>query len=767
MVKNKKFDGMILESPAKRWVDATPIGNGRMGGLVFGDVYEDRVIFTNESLFLPIDGRVELPNMRDILEEVRRLIRLERNKEASELFVKTAQSRGLLPYDKSTSRFYPDPFIPAFELKIKRGHSCFENYSRGLDFSTGESFSSWKYKDVSYSAYSFISMSDNIFVQLCENNSKDGEDISLSLEKPTKTCEKDEEYMDKYISNCKRYAENNILTFYCEFSHGGGYCGKAHVFSDGDISVCENILNVRNSHKTTVTVTLQLFGEEENAFLDNDYRRLFERHKEVYKSLYDGTRIELDENIENSYMSNESLLKSAKLNGISPALVEKLTSFGRCAAIMSTGIRPPNAQGIWNGSLSSGMLADYVWNIELEITTWQLLPGGLDSLMRAFLDYAETMVADWRENARLYYNCSGILVSSRTTNYGQLHHFSSEYPHMFWTAGAAWIARSFWEYYEFVGDKEYLTYHAYPFMKEAFEFYRDFLTIDDGHWNEVGKLCFIPSVSPENSPMNTGNMAACNAVMDIAALRELCENLMLACKELNDEEYFGKVYEVFDMLPNYLYNESGSLREWASNSFEDSPNHRHISHLYPLYPSHEAVREGGSLIKGCKQALIERIENNFLGSENMTATACGWSLVHALNAAARLEDDELFKKLFDSTVKGFLNDNLFGLLTENGNVFQIDVNLGLPAAVYEMLLYSDGERIKLLPCIPKNFTVGRAYNIHCKGGVLVSELEWDLDSKYIKCRIKSNKKQKIKIEIPLIGFDETIFLSDDAEWCMG
>lgn len=739
---------MHSKLPAKDWEEAFPGGNGRIGILVMGNPKEEKIIVNHERLFLPMHGKVKMPEMAEHLPEIRRLIQIGNYREASALFATKSKEQGLADIN-------PDFFHPAFDLRIFMfSTEIVSACLRSLDFTSGEITSSFTSNGTKIERKVFVSRPDNAIVMSIGAVNGIIPNCTLCLSESGMDTKDEQKALHAYIQKTEICATNDQLTFHCRYKNSGGYVGCAKVIQKaGTMKTVNGQILIKNASKLLIIASVAPNLDMEKlqsslSALPANYETLFARHSNEHRELYNRVRLNLNTGTER-LLSNEELLSKARVGDIPLALIERMHDFGRYLLICSSGELPPNAQGVWNGTWKISNLVDYVTNIELEMATWPALQGALPECLEGYFDFIESLLPDWHENATKLYACRGVLASSRSSNHGQLHHFSEEYPHEFWTAGAGWMAQTFYEYWLFTGDQVFLENRAIPLMKEVALFYEDFL-IDDPN----GCLQFIPSVSPENNPANSNSQAARNATMDIAIAKEMLGNLIEACIKLNlESENIDRWQILVQRLPNYQTNRDGSLREWIAPELEENYPHRHISHLYPAMPGFETENDA-NLATACKKAISARMRNGLL-------RRCGWSLGHAVNVAARLKDGTLVQKFLSEIATCFVKANLLTLLDSDLGMFQVDANLGFTAAVMEALVFSLPGKLELLPALPPQWTQGSISGIHCRGNITIKQLKWDVKSGHGSVIMSSPHKQQVCLKISSKIHDMIILNSND------
>jgi len=571
--------------------------------------------------------------------------------------------------------------------------------------------------------------------------------------------------------------EDVWLLFYSLYEVKGGYYGIVRVhISGGSADLTDKGVVIRDSEEALVTVRIIPFNDASDvaawhtgdvrpttaawhtgdvrqtstfnnalsacdtvstlASIQTDYDILLRQHAAIHRELFERVSLDLGGG-EDRLLSNEELMRKAARGDISNAFAERMHDLGRYLLISSSGKLPPNLQGVWNGIWNPPWSSDYTLDENLQMMMWQVLPGNLPELSQSYFNLIESYIEDWRTNARLFYGCRGVFSSIRSTTSGLHKHFCRDYPMMFWTAGAGWLAQMFYDYWQFTGDREFLEKHAVPYMKEVALFYEDFLIRGPN-----GKYIFIPSYSPENTPLNSDGPAAVNAAMDIAVARELLTNLIAACKYLGVG--LGEVPKWESMLadlPGYLVNEDGAVSEWSWPGLCDDYHHRHSSHLYPVFPGFEVTPgETPELYTACLRAAELRLTD---GLEAIT----GWGLAHLANISARLKDSKLVYGALSRIMCKFLLPNLFTCHNE-GELFQMDANLGFSSAILEMLVFSEPGRIELLPALPEQFSKGCITGILCRGCTSILKLQWDLLEKYIFVKLRPGIEREVILKTP-------------------
>ena len=729
------FKGLKRNDYSTTWDEAFPIGNGTIGGLVFGNPLNETIITNHEELFLPLPENADSRpyNGKPYVDGMRKLIFEGKYKEAIEYYFKGLNEDGC-PYNTIV---WTNPFEVATTVNINilnASEADVSELSNRLYFATGECETGFLLNNEKVLRKAFVSRSRDIMaIEL----SKEGKpiDVSVSLSLTDEA---------RYISSSNAYSEGEILVLEATHSEDeSGFVSAARVMTDGlTESSKDGLIKISKANHVLIYYSLspwksrleaskvKLIRTLEKATADREV--LFKEHEMIHRDLFEKVTVNFSDS-EEEY-TNEELLDSQGEGELSPELLERMCDFGRYLEIASFGKLPPNLQGVWNGNVTPPWSSDYTLDENIQMMMWQALPGGLSQFSKNYFDWLESYTEDFKKNAQSYYGCHGVFAAARVSTDGYHRHFSADWPMIIWTAGAGWLSSEYEKYYEFTGDENVLL-RGIKYWKEVVRFYEDFLVT-----GEDGKFVFVPSYSPENTPLNSDSPVAINATMDIAVCKEVYTNLINACRLLNIEtESIDKWEHELDLLPAYKVNEDGAIKEWAADDLKDDYHHRHSSHLYPVFPGDEVFKnDDEELINACHVACKKRLLD---GVEAIS----GWGLAHLANISARLEDEKLWTKALSRLINVFTLKNLF--TTHNPHeLFQMDANLGLTSAVYEMIAYSDSEKIKFFPVWCDEFKNLKVSGLRLKGVVRVKRLIKNAD--FFNVYLESQGKKDMKIVLP-------------------
>lgn len=695
------------------WRECTPLGNGIHGAVMYGRIHKEKITLTHTELWRGA-FQPAIPDVSDVLAHMQQAILDGKLPEADGMLCDALIQRGYAPQ-------LPN-IMPAADINIQLPMSgIFKKYSRELDMETGEGRVKFDIDGKTYSRRAFVSRADDVVVIECDKNSI----IDVSVHEPDIPFYKDSDVLAK---NQTVQCDGEWIFLKCDI-YGVEHGVVARVIR-GETALVIARVYCSGSHLTEWGRLKDYISE-----LPTSYQELFARHMPVHRELFCRCRFELDDTDANFNLSNEELLDIAYDDELPNALTQRMWDYGRYLFISGTAENayPCSLTGLWCPEYNA-MWSFNMANINIEMIYWQCMPGHLDELMLPVFDYYSGAMDDMRENATKIYGCRGIFLPAVTAPGSMKHTCMS--PHIVnWTGGAGWIAQLYYDYYIFTRDEKFLAETALPFMREAALFYRDFIIRSENEWH----IC--PSVSPENqtscykgTPTHWAEnvQSAVDAAMDVAIIKELCTNLLCASDitGLIPEDEAEDYRWIKNHAPEYKVNEYGAPREWLCDDFADNDRHRHQSHLYPMFPGFERVRESRETDAVYREGGIRRLT---VGADCQTS----WSLIQNANMAARTGDGELALRSLNIIAKTSIMANLFtnhndwrgsGLtLTMQYAPFQIDANIGWPSAVMEMLVFSSGERTDILPALPEKWNKGSIKGLRTRCGTEVS-VKWESDT---------------------------------------
>jgi len=743
--------GFISTRAAGNWEEALISGNGTIGALVMSRPLDETIIFSHERLFMPGDPREPIVNMAPHLDTVRGMIDKGKYREAAEFVMELGRKQG---YEGLR---WTDPLIPAFDLKIKMNPSGkMRGYARSVDFQTGVASVRWEDDRGVFLRRLFVSRADNAAVLSLSGEQKGTVDCKIALATTDEEAEDEEEEegtsFGEGVENVTIEARDSILTYRSLFAKRrpdsiAGYEGAAYVRAcGGTLETLKDAIVVKGADEVLVFLSLDVLDDAEKslpgdmrkrlAAMDADFDKLLGRHAPIHGKIFNRTRLDLGGG-EDHGLSSEVLLEKSRLGNLNRALLEKEFDAARYAILSSSGELPPTLQGVWTGTWNPPWQSDYTQNGNVPSAIASMLMANMPECMEAYLDYMESLLPHFRENARVLYGCRGIMVPSRTSSHGYNTHFNEEYIHLFWTPGAAWASHFFYDYYLYTGDREFLRKRALPFMKESAMFFEDFL-----YEGPDGKYVFNPSYSPENTPSNSDSQACINATMDIALVKELLTNLIAVCQELGiEEDGIRRWKKMLTKMPDYRINKDGTVAEWTTDKLVDNHRHRHVSHLYALYDGLPEEIADNQKLRGAFKKVIEKR----MGPRRADGGGImSFGLVQLGQVAASLGEADLAYEVVDMLANVYWRANMVS--THNpDSIFNVDICGGMPAVIIKMLVYSERGKIVLLPALPKEWPSGVIEGVLCRGQVEIKRLEWD--ERRVEMSLISQAAQNVIISI--------------------
>ena len=710
------------KNPALQWEDAFVTGNGKIGSLIAGRPQEERITCVHEELFIRGWDRhkVTVPQTAQLMPYVRQLMEKGKSDEAAWLLTDEAERQ---LHAMGANQRWPLIPHPAFDLCIRQLDKLplpVADYRRQLNLETGEATVVWKQGAGSFTESVFSSRKDNVNVIRLKANNKGKINVELSLEEtPGREGEHFEHDLDHAFSEVNREASGHWLTYHAAYDKDpGGYDGVAKVtLRGGNIQTKGKSLVVRNAEEVLIIVSIVPQEDARNASLDavkagldklaTNYDKLLRPHVQKHGELFHRMQLDLGCGEQWTVTPTEQMLAQIKETGPTPLFLEQLHAMGRYLLISSCGKFPPPLQGIWSGGWKPAWIGGFVWdsnlNLAISATTMSNLPECAESYNR----HIESLLPGWRLNARNYLGCRGFVVAhyNDPTN-GYLTHFGSSFPWMFWAGGAGWNLRPLYEYAMLTGNVTYLKEKVYPLYKEMADFYEDYLVEGtDGLYH------ITTSISPENAPKGTNTWLSKDATMDVAIAREVFTFLCDMGRRFHaSSAEMERWNAILQKLPAYRINNDGALAEWVDPAYPDIYNHRHNSHLYPVFPGIDLVGPDAdpALQKAAKVALDKRFGFD-------TSSAHG--LIHLALQAARLGDaDKVRQNIERFSKRNYLYDGLITSHEPGRAIFNLDAILSFPRLLMEMLVFTKSGYIEFLPAWPVGFPDGSLKGMRIYGG---------------------------------------------------
>lgn len=733
---NKSDDLLWYSQPANKWMEALPVGNGRLGAMVFGDPTHERIQLNEDSMW---SGGPDWGNSKgnsNDLEEIRTLLKKGEHHKADRLIIDKFSYKSV----KRSHQTMGDLFIDF------KGEKNVKNYKRSLNLDEALASVNYTSNGNQYSQKVFTSAEDDVLVIELSTTAKEGMNFNLKLDRPL-----DRGHATVKVSNT---AENEISMNGMATQYGGRKDSKPFVIDygvqfetrlkvlneSGTITTNNGELTLKGVRKATILIVCNTSfyhkdfkkkNTETFAKLEGkSFQKLLNRHIEDHQQLYKRADLDLEGKALDT-ISTDKRLKRVKEGFDDPDLAAKLFKYGRYLLIASSrpGSNPANLQGLWNEHIEAPWNADYHLNINLQMNYWPAEVTNLSELHLPFFDLLDRTIERGKILAKAQYGINrGVVIHSTTDLWAQPWMRAAQAYWGAWIHGGGWSAQHYWEHYRYTQDKTFLKNSAYPAMKSFAEFYLDWLVKDDKQNTWVS----TPESSPENSFLTKeGKPAAISygSAMGHQIIAEVFDNVLEAAKVLGYDNAF--VDEVRakrkDLHPGIVIGKDGRILEWNEPYEEAEKGHRHMSHLYALHPGDEIVESNTAAFEAAKKTIEYRLQFGGAGT--------GWSRAWMINLNARLFD----KKSIEENIKKFMQISVADNMFDVHPPFQIDGNFGFTAGIAELLMQSHEGFVRILPTLPSNWKNGKVTGLKARKNIEVS-IEWQ-DGKLQKLILKSNSDQ--------------------------
>lgn len=773
------------KEPAKTWTEALPLGNGKIGAMVFGGVEEDLIQLNDATYWSggPVKTNVN-PNAYESL-----LL-------AREALLKNADYGKANEYAKKMQGYYSESYLPLGDLRISQKfkesiHTT--QYQRSLNISEAIATTKFAVNGVTYQRQLFTSAPDQVMVIKLTASKAKALDIKISTSNPLK-------YENAKLSNneiamfgkapshaAPVYVNTkNPLTYEDANCRGMRYALRIKgASSDGQTEADSTGLHIFNATEIIIyVVSATSFNgfdqcpasnlvDEKKISRDNlamaakkGWTILLNNHLRDFYNYFNRVNFELNNpNLANNNLpTNERLMRYAE-GAKDPSLETLYFQYGRYLLISSSRQKgvPANLQGIWNNEVRPPWSSNYTTNINVQMNYWPAEAVNLSEMHLPFLDFIKNASITGAVTAKEFYHTNGWAVHHNSDIWalsnpvGDLGNGDPMWAN--WTMGSPWLAQHLWWHYEFTQDKNFLKNTAYPLMKGAAEFCLDFLITD-----EKGNLITAPSVSPENEFIDEKGKRGTVSIattMDMSIIWDLFTNIIAASKVLGiDQEFRKLIIDKRDKLYTLKIGKNGDIQEWYKDWKAVDPHHRHVSHLFGLFPGKQI-----SPILTPEYAAAAKKTLELRGD-----AGTGWSLAWKINFWAKLLDGDhaytMIRTLLRLTGQEGTNyangGGTYANLFDAHPPFQIDGNFGAIAGMTEMLLQSEAGEIYLLPALPTAWSGGAISGLKARGNFEVG-INWKLN-KLVSAQISSliGGKCKIRTNIPIkIEGVKTISIKDN------
>ena len=754
--------------PASEWLAAFPIGNGQIGGMVFGGIAHERIGLNHERLWRGTTRNRTVPDVADQLSSIRDAFFAGNMEEGARLAeaILGGHERRIMPYQP-----VGDMIIDLDDLPDE---DDLDSYERELDLISGVSATTWEARGQVWRRLAFVSADHNALVinlqttdpeglngrvrlsrRLSDDEPATGEPVAIGAGGAVTPKVRQEWFNDDEIT-LTPWSRAHRAGLFGLFNEGISFATEMRVFSQGGEVAAPDpeAAAVTFTGAAAVTIVLGIAVKTESHLMNGrdaiashldavptQFERLLESH--LFEHLPAMERVSLalptpDDAVDLPLRSRVERLRAGQDD---PGLAALWFHYGRYLLFASSRRchEPANLQGIWSQELNPAWQADFHLNINLQMNYWPAEVANLPECLPPFFAFLERFKDSARESAKRLYGASGVLMPHATDAWGQA---TPEAPVCdVWQGAASWLGQHLWWHWTYSQDEKFLAGTAYPWLKECAAFWLDFLVPEQRTDHPLaGRLVSVPSNSPENSYWWEGHKLryGIGATMDLMLARETLENCLAAGELLGvDEELRATWQQTLETLAPLQIGKHGQLQEYVDDWDEPEPSHRHVSHLYGVFPGDGLTRDGTpELFNAARVSLERRLEHG--GGHT------GWSRSWVAALWARFGDGDEAAHHVNELIRQFATDALLDL--HPPRIFQIDGNLGGTAAVAEMLLQSHRDRIVLLPALPASWPDGSVRGLRARGDKTLS-IAWN-DGVMTWGQIVSKNEAPIRLQPP-------------------